>query len=186
MTTAATVPRRPSASQRRRSTRTCSVSELLTIDEALELVLERVERLEAEDVALAQAAGRVLAEPAAAAVDLPPFPASAMDGFALRAAEAPATLPWSARIAAGRPADRPLAPAEAMAIATGGVVPDGADSVVPIEDVEQRDGLVVVPGAVRTGANVRERGGDLAAGDVVVRPAFGSGPCIWARSRLRG
>ena len=55
-----------------------------------------------------------------------------------------------------------------MAIATGGVVPDGADSVVPIEDVEERDGVVVVPGEVRAGANVRARGGDLVSGDPVV------------------
>jgi molybdopterin molybdotransferase len=152
------------------------VSELLTIDEALELVLARVERLEAEDVPLAQAAGRVLAEPAAAAVDLPPFAASAMDGFAVRAEDAPATLPVVGRVAAGRPADRALAPAEAMAIATGGVVPAGADTVVPIEDVEQRDGLVVVPHALRVGANVRERGGDLAAGDIVIEPGVRLGP----------
>ena len=91
----------------------------------------------------------------------PSFPASAMDGFALRAADAPATLPVVARIAAGRPVAEALEAGQAMAIATGGVVPDGADSVVPIEDVEERDGVVVVPGAVETGANVRPRGGDL-------------------------
>jgi molybdopterin molybdotransferase len=142
--------------------------ELLSISEALDLVLERVVPLEAEDVPLNEAAGRVLAAPAAAAVDLPSFPASAMDGFAVRAADAPATLPVVARIAAGRPASEELQAGEAMAIATGGVVPDGADSVVPIEDVEERDGVVVVPGTVDFGANVRPRGGDLAAGDLVV------------------
>ena len=114
-----------------------TATDLLTIDEALALVLERVQPLEAEDVALEDAAGRVLAEDARSAVDLPPFPASAMDGFALRAADAPGTLPIVARIAAGRPATRALEAGEAMAIATGGVVPDGADSVVPIEDVEE-------------------------------------------------
>jgi len=130
---------------------------LLSIDEALERVLERVQPLEPEDVPLAAAAGRVLAAPASAAVDLPSFPASAMDGFALRADETPATLPVVARIAAGGPAERPLAAGETMAIATGGVVPEGADSVVPIEDVDERDGLVVVPAEVHVGANVRER-----------------------------
>ena len=132
--------------------------ELLSITEALELVLERVMPLEAEDVPLDEAAGRVLAASASAAVDLPSFPASAMDGFALRAADAPATLPVVARIAAGRPAAEALEAGQAMAIATGGVVPDGADSVVPIEDVEERDGVVVVPGAVETGANVQAAG----------------------------
>jgi molybdopterin molybdotransferase len=149
---------------------------LLSINEALERVLERVRPLESEDVPLVAAAGRVLAEPASAAVDLPPFPASAMDGFALRADETPATLPVVARIAAGRPAERSLGAGVAMAIATGGVVPEGADSVVPIEDVDERDGLVVVPAEVHLGANVRERGGDLRAGDTVVAKGIRLGP----------
>jgi molybdopterin molybdotransferase len=139
-------------------------------------VLGRVVPLEAEEVPLDEAAGRVLSASAPAAVDLPSFPASAMDGFALRASDAPATLPVVARIAAGRPVATALEAGQAMAIATGGVVPDGADSVVPIEDVEERDGLVVVPGAVKEGANVRPRGGDLAAGDVVVAAGTRLGP----------
>jgi molybdopterin molybdotransferase len=149
--------------------------DLLTIDEALSLVLERVEALEAEDVALEQAPGRVLAVPALAGVDLPSFPASAMDGFALRAADAPGTFPIVARIAAGRPAGRRLEPGEAMAIATGGVVPEGADTVVPIEDVEDRDTEVVI-GALSEGANVRRRGGDLRTGDLVVPAGVRLGP----------
>ena len=78
--------------------------ELLTIDEALALVLGHALPLEAEDVPVSAAAGRTLAEPAVAAVDLPPFPSSAMDGFALRAVDAPGTLPVVELIAAGRPA----------------------------------------------------------------------------------
>ena len=148
----------------------------LTIDEALALVLGRVVPLAGESVALADAAGRVLAEPAAAMVDLPSFPASAMDGFALRSADTPATLPIVARIPAGRPAEQALASGQAMAIATGGVVPDGADSVVPIEDVEERENDVVVPAAVREGANVRVRGGDLRTGDLVVSAGVRLGP----------
>jgi molybdopterin molybdotransferase len=153
-----------------------SVGELLSIDEALELVLQHVQVLDAEDAALDEAAGRFLAEPAVAAVDLPSFPASAMDGFALRAADAPATLPIVARVAAGRPVAQELAAGEAMGISTGGVVPDGADSVVPIEDVDERDGAVVVPGRVVEGANVRRRGGDLVAGDEVVAAGVRLGP----------
>jgi len=149
---------------------------LLSIGEALELVLEHVQALEAEEVPLAEAAGRVLAAPATAVVDLPSFPASAMDGFALRSADVPATLPVVARVAAGRPATDALGEGQAMAIATGGVVPDGADSVVPIEDVEERDCVVVVPGEVETGANVRPRGGDLAAGAIVVAAGTRLGP----------
>ena len=99
------------------------MADLLSIEDALRLVLERVRPLPAEPVALEDAAGRVLAEPAAAVVDLPPFDSSAMDGFAVRAADTPAELPVVFRIAAGRPAHRPLEPGEAMAIATGGVMP---------------------------------------------------------------
>src|SRR5918997_1521719 len=94
---------------------------LLTIEEALARVLERVQPLEAEPVGLAAAAGRVLAEDVRAAVDLPPFRSSAMDGFAVRAADTPGSLPVVARVPAGAPASRPLAAGEAMAIATGGV-----------------------------------------------------------------
>jgi molybdopterin molybdotransferase len=140
---------------------------LLSVDEARRLILGRVEPLPSEAVPLAAAAGRVLAEDARATVDLPPFPSSAMDGFALRAADAPGRLPVVARIAAGHPAPRPLGPGEAMAIATGGVVPEGADAVVPIEVVKDDGDVVEVP-AAETGAHVRPRGGDLARGDVVV------------------
>src|SRR5438093_7133175 len=125
-----------------------AVADLLTYEEALRLVLGRVEPLNAEPVELADAAGRFLAETAVAAVDLPPFPSSAMDGFALRAADTPGALPVVARIAAGLPAPRPLRPGEAMAIATGGVVPDGADAVIPIEYVNEHDNEVEIAEAV--------------------------------------
>jgi len=149
---------------------------LLSIDEAIALVLARVTPLPSEDVPLAEAAGRVTAAVAHAAVDLPPFPSSAMDGFALRAVDSPGTLPVVARVAAGRPAPRPLEAGEAMAIATGGVVPDGADSVVPVELVDERPDSVVIPGNVAQGDNVRERGGDLRAGDAVVEAGVWLGP----------
>ena len=152
--------------------------ELLTIDEALALVLEHVTPLETEDVPIAEAAGRVLAEAARSAVDLPPFASSAMDGFALRADDVPGSLPVVARIAAGKPAPRGLEAGEAMAISTGGVVPDGADSVVPIELVEERDGgkAVAVADNVVKGDNVRGRGGDLREGDLVVGAGVRLGP----------
>jgi molybdopterin molybdotransferase len=148
----------------------------MTWGEALRRVLERARVLDAEDVPVPRAAGRVLAEDARAVVDLPPFPSSAMDGFALRAADAPGRLPVVARIAAGRPAPRALRAGEAMAIATGGVVPDGADSVIPIEYVVADDNNVEIPEAVRVGANVRPRGGDVSAGDVVVAAGTRLGP----------
>lgn len=137
---------------------------LISLEEALAAVLARAEPLPAERIPLEGAAGRVLAEPARAAVDLPPFASSAMDGYAIRAEETPGTFPVAFRIAAGTPASGPLSPGQAMAIATGGAVPDGADAVVPIELVEERDGELDVPDAVEPGANVRPRGGDVAEG----------------------
>src|SRR3954468_20227612 len=105
------------------------------MEEAQRLIIERARPLPAETVRLEQAAGRVLALPARASVDLPPFASSAMDGLSVRAADSPERVPVAAKIAAGVPAPRALSPGEWMAIATGGVVPDGADAVIPIEYV---------------------------------------------------
>jgi molybdopterin molybdotransferase len=99
-----------------------------------------------------------------------------MDGFAVRAADLPGTLPVVAQIAAGRPAQRALAPGEAMAISTGGVVPEGADSVIPIEYVVHHDNSVEIREAIRPGSNVRPRGGDVASGDVIVGVGVRLGP----------
>jgi len=144
------------------------MAELLSLGEAQARVLERVQTLESERVAVPQAFGRVVAEDARSLVDLPPFASSAMDGFALRAADTPGRLPVVARIAAGVPAPRSLEAGEAMAIATGGVVPGGADAVIPIEVVVDHDNEVEVPAAVGQGDNIRPRAGDVAAGDTVV------------------
>jgi molybdopterin molybdotransferase len=144
------------------------VEELLTLEAAQALVLERVRPLAAERVPLEEAAGRVLAETATARVDLPPFPSSAMDGYAVRSSDTPGTLPVVARIAAGLPASRPLAPGEAMGIATGGVVPDGADAVVQHELVVEKDNVTTVHEPVARGANIRPIGRDVAAGGAVV------------------
>src|SRR5262245_21363664 len=141
---------------------------LIGIDEATELVLARAVPLPAERVPLAAAAGRVLAEAAHAASDVPPFATSAMDGFAIHAADAPGELAVVERVAAGRPASRALAAGEAMAIATGGAVPEGAAAVAPIEVVVEHDNRVRVPADVLPGAHVRPRGGDVGAGDVVL------------------
>src|SRR5262245_60360451 len=100
------------------------MADLLSIEDAQRAILERVRPLDSERVRLEDASGRVLAEDATAVVDLPPFPSSAMDGFAVRAADTPGLLPVEERIAAGRPAPRPLRGGEAMGIATGGVVPE--------------------------------------------------------------
>ena len=87
-----------------------------------------------------------------------------------------ASFPVVARIAAGVPAGRALAAGEAMGIATGGVVPDGADAVIPIEYVVEHDNVVEIRDRVDPGANVRPRGGDVGAGDTVVEAGHRLGP----------
>jgi molybdopterin molybdotransferase len=141
---------------------------LLSIEEALARVLERVQPLDAEIVAATDASGRFLAADAVAAVDLPPFASSAMDGYAVRSGDTPGRVPVVFRIAAGLPAQRPLEAGEAMAISTGAAVPEGADAVVQIELVSEDDGVLDVPEPVGPGANVRPAGGDVGAGEVVL------------------
>jgi molybdopterin molybdotransferase len=146
------------------------VPELLTVEQALESVLEHAHPLPTETVPLENGFGRVLREPARSAVDLPPFPSSAMDGFALRAAETPGELPIVFRVAAGAVPSGPLPAGAAAGIATGGTVPDGADAVVPVEIVEDRGDRLIVPDASTAGQHIRPRGGDVGAGDIVVEP----------------
>jgi molybdopterin molybdotransferase len=141
---------------------------LISIEEAQRLVLDRVERLPAETLPSDAALGRVLAEDASAVVDLPPFDSSAMDGFALRSSDTPGRLPVVHRIAAGSPAPRALEAGEAMGIATGGAVPEGGDAVIPIEYVVDRGNTIEIEEPVDRGANVRPAGGDIRAGEIVV------------------
>jgi len=152
------------------------MGDLVGLEQAQDLVLARVAPLPSETVPLWEAAGRVTAEPARAAVDLPPFPSSAMDGFAVRAADLPGTLPVVERIAAGSPASRALQAGEAMGISTGAVVPEGSDSVVPVEYVVQYDNRIEVAEAPVAGDHVRPRGGDTAAGATVVDAGVRLGP----------
>ncbi|HJU36312.1 MAG TPA: gephyrin-like molybdotransferase Glp [Gaiellaceae bacterium] len=144
------------------------MASLLTLEEAQERVLARVQALPAEPVAIAEAGGRVAVEDVRARIDLPPFPSSAMDGFAVRAADLPGTLRIAGESAAGSPYATRLGSGAAVAISTGAVVPDGADAVVPIERVVKRANTVEIADACEAGAHVRPRGGDVAAGDVVV------------------
>jgi len=143
------------------------VDDLLSITEAQSLVVTHARPLPPETVSLDEAAGRVLAKPAVAVVDLPPFPSSAMDGYAVRSADTPGRLRVTGRIPAGKPASVSMGPGEAMGIATGGVVPDGADAVIPIEYVVDDDNDIEIASVVANGANVRPRGGDIRAGETV-------------------
>lgn len=141
---------------------------LLTLEEAHERVLKAARPLPVENVPIAAAAGRVTAEDVRACVDLPPFASSAMDGFAVRAADLPGTFRIVGESAAGRPFDTQIEASCAVVISTGAVVPEGADAVVPIERVVQRDNVVEISQAVQPGAHIRPRGGDATAGEVVV------------------
>ena len=141
---------------------------LLTLEEAHACVLKHARRLPAEPVSIFDAAGRTGAEDVRARVDLPPFASSAMDGFAVRSADLPGALRIVGESAAGRPFLLQLEPGSAVAISTGAVVPPEADAVVPIENVVTYDNRVEVTEAVRPWAHVRPRGGDVAAGEVVV------------------
>ncbi|HKS77880.1 MAG TPA: gephyrin-like molybdotransferase Glp [Gaiellaceae bacterium] len=145
------------------------MASLLTLEEAQELVLERVRPLDTEPVPIGAAIRRVTAQDVQARVDLPPFASSAMDGFAVRSADLPGTLRIVGEAAAGRPYEERLEPGCAVAISTGAVVPADADAVVPVERVVQSANTVEISEAARTGAHVRPRGGDVASGEVVMR-----------------
>lgn len=144
------------------------MAELHTLSQALETLLEGVSPVERETVALESACGRVLAEPIVALRDAPPFDASAMDGYALRAADAGRRLPVAQRIAAGA-APAPLAPGSCARIFTGAQLPPGADCVVMQEQVKVADGSAEIPAGLETGTNVRRRGRELAAGETLLQ-----------------
>jgi molybdopterin molybdotransferase len=144
------------------------VASLLTLEEAQERVLALARPLSAELVPIADAGGRVVAEEARARVDLPPFASSAMDGFAVRAADLPGTLRITGESAAGRPFEGRLERGSAVAISTGAVVPEGADAVVPVERVVKQANTVDISLAAEPGAHIRPCGGDVTRGELVV------------------
>jgi molybdopterin molybdotransferase len=148
---------------------------VLTVAEAVARILADVHRGPVERVALRDALGRVLAAPAVSPITLPAWDNSAMDGYAVRAAdvegasaEAPVTLPVLETIAAGDFPSRPLAPATAMRIMTGAPLPDGADTVVRAEDTDGGTTTVAIRNARDARKNVRRRGEDIHEGAPVL------------------
>ena len=137
--------------------------------EAWQRVAALAAPLPVERVALAAAAWRIAAEDVPSAVDLPPFDRSAMDGFALRAADVAPGVPLrlAGAIAAGDEADRPIAPGTAVGITTGAALPPGADAILRVEDAEAADGRVTPTVPLRPGQHVRYRGEDVRAGTVL-------------------
>ena len=152
---------------------------LLSVSDAQQRILQKIQPVGQATVPLDQAARRVLAQDIRADADLPLFDNSSMDGFALRAADTSAsrvTLRVVADIAAGASPKRSLAPGEAARIMTGAPLPAGADAVIPVEETdfaERGAGIpapaqVTVSRKVEAGENVRPRGSDLRAGQAAL------------------
>jgi len=139
---------------------------MISVDEALRLVLSELAPLGPERVPLAEAAERVAAAPAVSAVDLPPFDRSAMDGYAVRAADtAPGVaLRLVGGVAAGEVATAELEPDTATRVSTGAAIPPGADAVLQSELAHESDARVAPERAVAPGTHIRRRGEDLRAG----------------------
>jgi len=145
---------------------------MLSVAEARARILGGLRPVAAETVALAQAAGRVLARPVTARLTQPPAAVSAMDGYAVRAADA--TLGARLAVVGAAPAGHPFAgafgPGQAVRIFTGGYVPEGADAILLQEDATAADGQVQVNEAVTAGRWVRPAGLDFALGEALLAP----------------
>ena len=156
------------------------MAQMIPLEDYVARVLEAIVPLTSTRVALGEAHGRILAEDVSAAVPVPPWTNSAMDGYAVRAAEtsgasaqAPVVLPVAGDVPAGA-APTPLAPGSAQRIMTGAMLPEGADAVVKVEDTDQAPGphplpeRVEIRAAAREGLNVRRAGENVRAGDSVM------------------
>ena len=148
---------------------------MLTVPEASAKILEHISRLPVERVALLDALGRVLSESVRAPMTLPAWDNSAMDGYAVRGddidaatAERPVTLRVLETVAAGHFATQPVRVGEAIRIMTGAPLPDGADTVVRVEDTDGGTTQVLVRNARDARRNVRPRGEDFREGDVLL------------------
>ncbi|MBA4012776.1 MAG: molybdopterin molybdenumtransferase MoeA [Phenylobacterium sp.] len=140
---------------------------LMPVEDARAAMLAEVSPLAGETIALKTAIGRVLAEDVTAVRHQPPFDASAMDGWALRSADAPGTLAIVGESAAGHGYEGELKPGQAVRIFTGAAMPAGADTIVIQEDATREGDAVTVP-ASAPGANLRPAGGDFKAGQALL------------------
>jgi molybdopterin molybdotransferase len=144
---------------------------LMPVADALSAVLAGAEPLPQEMVALDAAYHRTLARDLAALRTQPPLPMSAMDGYAVRAADAAslsARLKVIGEVAAGRPFERTVGAGEAVRIFTGGVIPDGADAVIIQEDTRVDGDHLAITEAAATGRHIRAAGVDFREGDVLL------------------
>ena len=144
---------------------------LLSVDEALARIIAQAHVLDAEDVPLTGLAGRVLATDVTARLTQPPFDASAMDGYAVRASDVaalPATLELIGESAAGHAFNGTIGPGQTARIFTGAPVPEGADAIVIQENVEAEGTRVRVVEGTPDPAHIRARGGDFLQGQTVL------------------
>ena len=143
----------------------------LTFEEARSCVLRHARRLtETEPVRLLQAVGRVIAENVAADRDYPPFPRSARDGYAVRAADLPGELTVIGEVRAGQVFEGSVGTGQAVEIMTGAPLPEGADAVVMIEHTERRGERVLVERTQMAGDNFSPRGVEASAGATILEP----------------
>jgi molybdenum cofactor synthesis domain-containing protein len=161
---------------------------LIEHPEAVRLVLENTHRLPAEEVPLAEARGLALAEDLKAGFDSPPFDNSAVDGYAVRSADAEAgrTFKVVDEAPAGRPAAKSVGEGEAIKIFTGGVIPEGADAVVMVENTSGWGEQFELKRAASPGQNVRGSGEDVREGDVILRAGTEIGPPEIALAATQG
>ena len=144
---------------------------MIPVEQAQERVLNEVQPLGTEQVAFTEAHGRVLREDVHARVDVPQGDNTAMDGYAVRAADianAPVTLRVIENLPAGTVAAKRVEPGTAIRIMTGALMPDGADTVAHVEITDAGPDDVQVREPLRRGTNVRKRGEDMHAGDLVL------------------
>jgi molybdopterin molybdotransferase len=156
---------------------------LMDIEAARSAVLERCAPLATEEVGIDDALGRVLAEDVASAHPVPPFDNSAMDGYAVRAADTahaacdrPVALDVIDESRAGAPATCGVEEGQAIAISTGAAMPTGGDAVVRLEDADARDGSIAVVAPVEPGRDVRRAGEDVRGGEAVLGRGAVLGP----------
>ena len=152
---------------------------MLSVEEALDAILSRVVVMPAERVDLMASLGRVLAEPVVSHRQIPPWPNSSMDGYAVRAEDTArgVSLAVVGRVEAGIVPARTVGAGEAMRIFTGAPMPAGADAVIPQEDIEVAgDGAISLRGPVAPAAYVRPAGEDLRPGDAVLEAGIVIGP----------
>jgi molybdopterin molybdotransferase len=160
---------------------------LISITEALRRVLDATSPLDTESVAIDEALGRVLAQDVEAAGDVPPFPCSAMDGYAVLAGGAGRTLQIVGESRAGTPSGRRLTDGEAVRISTGAAIPPGATAVIPQENVDLNGGDTIhTTAAVASGEHIRGAGEDMRAHTVVLSAGTPLGPVALGAAAAAG